>query len=966
MDLNIATWNVRTMLQSGKMIEIANEVKKYGLDIVALQEVRWQGSGQIDKKHFSVYYSGDQGRRGCNGTGFMVGCRARKSLLGFEPINDRICKIRLKGRFRNITMISAYAPTEDKEMEVKEEFYDEMARTCNSVPKYDLLIVLGDFNAKVGKEDFVSSVAGKYTLHDETNENGTLLCQMALSQDLIVESTCFDHKRIHKGTWKAPGGELLNQIDHVLVSRRHATSIIDVRTCRGPNCDSDHYLVKTVLRERLSNVMKGKAQRRVKWDVEKLKNGTETLNFEKAIIEKMRGTEDTEGTGIDEGWKRIEKVLIESVKEVIGSKKKERNSGWFDEECREAIEEKNKERQKMLQRKTRQKWESYSESRRKAKRMLKKKKKDFLKRQVEEIELMRNRKETRNLYQRINSMKNGFQPKLNMCKNKEGKLLSEENEVIENWSEYFRELLNSEVINDEEVDIPVDDIDVDSPTLDEVKLVVRNMKNNKAPGRDLITAELFKYGGETVMCELHKLVCRAWENEELPEDWKLGTICPIFKKGDRLQCSNYRGISLLNVAYKVFSTLIQRRLSVYAEEILEEYQCGFRPGRSTVDQIFVMRQIMEKCHEYDIQLHILFVDFKQAFDSIDRYELFNALLELGIPSKIVRLVKITLTNTKAAVMVGGRMGGDFAVESGVRQGDALSATLFNLVLHSAVRKLKLKGNIIYRLKQLCAYADDIALVARSKRSLDEMFTDLKRECIKVGLQVNIEKTKYLKMSVEGQQAREQEIEIGEHSFENVSEFKYLGTILNRRNGVADEIYNRIMAGNRAYFAQMKLLKSKLLSRQTKITIYKTLIRPIVTYGSETWTYTEAEVKALRVFERKIFRRICGPIREGETWRSRNNEEIKELIGSEDIVRFAKAARLRWIGHVERMSQERIQKKIMNSQMMGVRRRGRPRKRWKQDVEEDLRKMGVGGWRNAARNRDEWRQIVKEAKVHIGL
>jgi len=98
------------------------------------------------------------------------------------------------------------------------------------------------------------------------------------------------------------------------------------------------------------------------------------------------------------------------------------------------------------------------------------------------------------------------------------------------------------------------------------------------------------------------LICEIWKKEKMPEKWKIGLIYPIFKKGDKLQCDNYRGITLLNVIYKVFSSVLLKRLNVYAEEILGEYQCGFRPERSTVDQIFIMRQSMEKCYEYNVDL----------------------------------------------------------------------------------------------------------------------------------------------------------------------------------------------------------------------------------------------------------------------------------------------------------------------------------------------------------------------------
>jgi len=125
----------------------------------------------------------------------------------------------------------------------------------------------------------------------------------------------------------------------------------------------------------------------------------------------------------------------------------------------------------------------------------------------------------------------------------------------------------------------------------------------------------------------------------------------IYKKGDKLECSNHRAITLLNVTYKVLSGILYNRLRVYAEEILGGYQCGFRANRSTIDHIFTIRQTQEKTHEYNIHLHNLFLDFKQAFDSLNRDRKLNDLMILGIPKKLVQLISATMAGSKAIVRV---------------------------------------------------------------------------------------------------------------------------------------------------------------------------------------------------------------------------------------------------------------------------------------------------------------------------
>jgi hypothetical protein len=125
----------------------------------------------------------------------------------------------------------------------------------------------------------------------------------------------------------------------------------------------------------------------------------------------------------------------------------------------------------------------------------------------------------------------------------------------------------------------------------------------------------------------------------LPQQWKESIIVPIHEKGDKTDCNNYRGIPILPTAYKIISNIILVRLTPYVNEIIGDYQCDFRRNRSTMDQVFYIRQILEKKWEYNGKVHQLFIDFKKAYDSIKKEVLYNILVEFGIPKKLVRLIK---------------------------------------------------------------------------------------------------------------------------------------------------------------------------------------------------------------------------------------------------------------------------------------------------------------------------------------
>jgi hypothetical protein len=133
----------------------------------------------------------------------------------------------------------------------------------------------------------------------------------------------------------------------------------------------------------------------------------------------------------------------------------------------------------------------------------------------------------------------------------------------------------------------------------EVEMAIEKLERHRSTGIDQIPAELIKAGGRIIRSEIHKLIISIWNKEALPEEWKESVIVPIYKKGDKTDCSNYRGISILSTTYKILSNILQSRLTPYSEEIIGDHQCGFRRNRSTIDHIFGIRQILEKKREYN-------------------------------------------------------------------------------------------------------------------------------------------------------------------------------------------------------------------------------------------------------------------------------------------------------------------------------------------------------------------------------
>jgi hypothetical protein len=326
---------------------------------------------------------------------------------------------------------------------------------------------------------------------------------------------------------------------------------------------------------------------------------------------------------------------------------------------------------------------------------------------------------------------------------KHGNSTSKKTQRIDNkrWETYYTELFREEKEitgrKKEKAEMEDSNNEDDAPSYDEYMEIIAQLKTKKAAGPDQISSELIKQGGHELLSRVYRILVAVWQSETMPEEWRTGLLIPLLKKGDPTQCSNYRGIMLLNTTYKILTLIIRKRLTEHTETKLGEYQNGFRKGKSTIDAI----QIIEKSYEHDIELHILFIDFKQAFDNINRRSLVEQMQQMQIPEKLIKLTKMTMDNSRARISTTEGVTNEINIERGVRQGDALSTTLFNIALDGAIKAAGLDRAITVSATQVIAYADDMARITRDKKSLGAALQNLVTETEKRGLQLNQDKTK---------------------------------------------------------------------------------------------------------------------------------------------------------------------------------------------------------------------------------
>ena len=537
--------------------------------------------------------------------------------------------------------------------------------------------MLGDFNARVGaKHDVWSGVMGRHGV-GSCNDNGLRLLSLCSEFGLCITNTLFQLRDMHKTTWMHPRSKNWHLLDYIIVRQRDRRDVHITRAMRGAELSTDHRLVISVMAMVIRpSVRKRTGKRKV--CVNKLQDETKRDLFQRDVTEAI-GQSDFGNlyveTSPEESWSKFCELLLNTATVKLGTETRNHRD-WFDENndsIREKITLKNKAHDLWLKNPTTVNRSIFTDLRREVQRSLRTMENDWWLKYSDEMQGYFDRGDTHNFY---NSLKVAFGPSdksLAPVRAVNGDLIKDKEGILSRWAEHFSELLNRVNPTDpnfidavpqlnivEELDLP--------PTLAEVKKAVSSLKCRKAAGLDGLQGELLKYGGDRIHEEVFNFIYACWNGDRIPSQWKDSKIIAIYKrKGDKAECGNSRGISLLSIGGKVYARLLLLRLIEHvSENVLPESQCGFRRERSTTDMTFVLRLIQEKCREQHRDLFMVFVDLSKAFDTVDRELLWRVLAKFGCPSKFISTVKAFHQGMNASVFAAGEVSEPFSVLAGVK------------------------------------------------------------------------------------------------------------------------------------------------------------------------------------------------------------------------------------------------------------------------------------------------------------
>lgn len=924
--IKIGTWNVRSMYESGKMHNVIHEMQRLKLNILGISETRWPGHGRVPTERGMLYFSGSEEKNHKHGVAIAVSKDTMASVTNFVPISDRVMLLQLQTNSRKLNIIQIYAPTADKPDEEIEMFYELIKQTLESLNSRDINIVLGDFNAKVGKGR-CDKYIGEYGIGTR-NERGDRLVQFCQEEGMIITNTFYKLPKRRLYTWKSPQDSdqnpVRNQIDYVLINARYRNCIQSVKAYPGADVSSDHNPLIARIHIKLKRTPKKREDR---INVEHLKKQEIRKELQVKIRENLNTLHNKEEyrscRNVNEKWGDIKTALLQPSIDILKKEKTIGKKEWITDEILKLMDKRRSFKGKSDQ--------QYKEIQRILRTKIRKAKEDHYKRKCEEIEELQAKHDNFNIHKKVKEMAGtSRQKRLNILYDNNGKIITEVEQKLDMWKNYIMQLFKDgrRKTNLESIEGEM------GPDIikEEVIYALNTLKNRKVPGPDQLPAEILKLIEEDQIRPMVELINTIYKTGVIPNEWLLSTFITIPKKKSAKHCSDYRTISLMAHTLKILLKVIHNRIYRKLDADVGDTQFGFRKGLGTREALFALNVLSQRCMDVNQDLYACFIDYNKAFDKVRHDQLIETLLKRRIDLRDIRIISNLYYGQKAIVRVDDRTSEEIEIQRGVRQGCILSPTLFNLYSEDIVRKalddqdigIEINGKVINNLR----YADDTVLLAGTLEDLQAIINKIVVISEEYGLSLNISKTKYMLIAKTTQDNRR--IYVKNQPIERVKEYKYLGTTINENNSTSEEIRIRVEQARNTFIKMKRIFNCRDLNLEVKIRLVRCYVLSVLYYGMEAWTLKRIDLKRLEAFELWIYRRI---LRISWIDKVTNEEVLRRMQKDKEVILTIKRRKMLYMGHIMRGEKYRILQVIMQGKIKGKRSIGRRRNSWLRNLRE---------------------------------
>ncbi len=797
--LLMSTFNVRTLSNVNKIYELIAHAELHNMDILSIQEHR-HFHEDIDIKYSDygrwTLITSSATKNTINatvgGVGFLISPRAKASLNFVSKISSRIITATFNSN-PTLTAVSCYSPTNCADIADVENFYDDLSEFLDKVPKHNFLMLGGDYNAQLGGQNHPLSY------HQQNNRNGAFLESVMTQFNLIATNTRFQKRRGKLWTINYGNGSK-GQIDYILVNRKWLNSVMNSEAYSSfESINSDHRIVTARIRLSVCTNKPKKRTNMLRWET---LNSDDTVHSEFSVAVKNRYQELCSEVNLGEPptntqcYSNMVQACKEAAEETIPKRQVVRTRLPWEDDDDEISDCRVRVGQLSSKKRATKKPEDialFKEAVSDLEALYLQKQAEYVEVKTAEIESAHEQHKSKLVWKIVNEV-------TKRKKKDSGRLnASSPKERIALWKNHFSSLLGTAPLPSES---PIEsivhhelNIDCNNFTLAELDDCLKSMKNGKAAGLDDIPTEVWK--SRILDAELLDF-CNRTLNGDKPEFWSTSGIVPVPKKGDLSNPTNYRGISLTPIAAKIYNKMILNRIRPYIDPMLRPNQNGFRKGRGTISQILTIRRIIEGVKAKNLKAILTFIDFKKAFDSVDRSKLMEILSAYGIPEKIVRAISIMYTDTMAKVLSPDGETDFFEILAGVLQGDTLAPFLFVIVIDYVLRiaveghehlgftlsegrsaRLPRKANKAAHPNKSISdtgYADDLCMLSNTLEQAQELLDRVETAAAEVGLLMNEKKTEYMSFS-QTQAGGTLTSKTGK-DLKKVDDFLYLGSWVN--------------------------------------------------------------------------------------------------------------------------------------------------------------------------------------------